>query len=286
MAPIDKGEYARQEICHSLEDMGFLIEASHHELAQGQHEIDFKYADALTTADNVVTFKIAVRAIAQKHGLHATFMPKPVYGIAGSGMHINISLSHNGNNAFYNPEDKLGLSEIAYSSIGGIINNIKPMAAVLNQSVNSYKRLVPGYEAPCYIAWSGHNRSPLIRIPAARGAGTRIELRNPDPSCNPYLAFALVLSACLDGIEKGVKPPKSVDRNIYKMTKEDMKEEHIERLPENLLEAVKYFKNSEFITEVLGEHIQRTYYKHKMREWTDYSAVVHKWEIEQYLTKY
>ncbi len=286
LGPIDMGENARRDMCTTLEEMGFEIEASHHEVASGQHEIDFKYDEALKTADNVMTFKLAVKTIAQKHKLHATFMPKPIYGINGSGMHINISLSKNGKNAFYDPNDKLGLSKEAYSFIAGIMEHISGITAVTNPLVNSYKRLIPGYEAPVYIAWSAQNRSPLIRIPASRGQGTRIELRSPDPSANPYLALALVLEAGLDGMKRGLTPPPSVDMNIYEMTDEERKAHGVDNLPESLEKAIIEMKKDPFIRDVLGDHIFSKYIEAKQKEWDGYKTMVSRWELEQYLVTY
>ncbi|MBZ4644939.1 MAG: glutamine synthetase [Petroclostridium sp.] len=286
LGPIDLGENARRDMCLMLEEMGFEIEASHHEVARGQHEIDFKYAEGLTTADNIMTFKLVVKMMAQRHGLHATFMPKPIFGINGSGMHTNMSLSKDGKNAFYDPDDQLGLSEIAYNFIAGILKHIKGMAAVTNPIVNSYKRLVPGYEAPVYIAWSAKNRSPLIRIPAARGASTRIEMRNPDPACNPYLALAVSLAAGLDGIKNGLKPPASVEKNIYHMDEAARKEHGIESLPGSLYEAIIEMQNDELVKKTLGPHAFERYVEAKLIEWNDYRTKVHQWEIDQYLTRY
>ncbi len=283
LAPIDLGEDARRDICIALEEMGFDIEASHHEVARGQHEIDFKYAEALKTADSVMTFKLVVKSISQRHGLHATFMPKPIFGINGSGMHCNQSLSKDGKNAFYEPKDKLQLSEAAYSYIAGVMNHIKSITAISNPLVNSYKRLVPGYEAPCYIAWSAQNRSPLIRIPAARGQGTRIEVRNPDPACNPYLTFALMLAAGLDGIKKGLKPVPSVDKNIFHMDETARKEYGVESLPGSLYDALQEMLKDELVTSVLGEHIVERYVDAKTKEWNEYRIKVHPWEVEKYL---
>ncbi|MCG8502114.1 MAG: type I glutamate--ammonia ligase [Firmicutes bacterium] len=286
LGPIDLGENARRDMCLMLEDMGFEIEASHHEVARGQHEIDFKYADALTTADNIITFKLVVKVIAQRHGLHATFMPKPIAGINGSGMHSNQSLSKDGENAFYDPNDSLGLSEIAYNYVAGIMKHTKAMAALTNPIVNSYKRLVPGYEAPVYIAWSAKNRSPLIRIPASRGAGTRIEMRNPDPSCNPYLALAVMLASGLDGIKKGLKPPASVEQNIFNMDKATREQYGIDSLPGTLYEAIQELQSDELIKETLGTHVLQRYVEAKLLEWDEYRTKVHQWEIDQYLTKF
>lgn len=286
MGPVDRGESCRRDICLNLEEMGFEIEASHHECAPAQHEIDFKYDDVVKTADNVMTFKMCVKGIAAQHGFHATFMPKPVYGIAGSGMHINMSLFKDGKNVFCDESDKNGLSETAYQFIAGIMAHIKEMTAVTNPIVNSYKRLVPGYEAPVYIAWSARNRSPLIRVPSARGAGTRIELRNPDPSANPYLVMAACLFAGLDGIEKKMTPSKAVDANIYDMTEEERKEAGIESLASNLSVAIKEFKHSEFMKEAMGAHVHSKFVEAKTSEWEEYRNKVTPWELENYLIKY
>ena len=286
MGPIDLGENARRDMILTLEDMGFEIEASHHEMAPAQHEIDFKYEDAVKTADNIMTFKLAVKTIAKRHGLHATFMPKPKVGVCGSGMHINMSLSKDGKNAFYDASDELGLSREAYYFIGGIMKHMKGMTAITNQLVNSYKRFVPGYEAPVYIAWSAKNRSPLIRIPAVKGEGTRIELRSPDPAANPYLTLAVCLAAGLDGIENEIMPPKSVDQNIFEMSKVEKKAAKIEALPCNLLYAVRELEKDEFIKDVLGEHMTDLYVRAKKAEWNDYTMQVTSWEVDQYLYKF
>jgi glutamine synthetase len=286
LGPVDLGESLRRDMCMTLEQMGFEIEASHHEVAEGQHEIDFKYGEALSTADNIITFKLVIKTIAHKHGLHATFMPKPIYGMCGSGMHINMSLCKDGKNVFYNETDPLGLSETAYSFIAGILAHAKGMSAITNPLVNSYKRLVPGYEAPIYIAWSAKNRSPLIRIPATRGEGTRIELRNPDPSANPYLVLALALAAGLEGVKNKAKPPKPVDSNIYEMTCEERTLTEIDTLPRNLREALKEFKKDPLMTSTLGTHITEKYITAKELEWSEYERRVHNWEIENYLVKY
>jgi len=286
LGPIDLGENARRDMCLTLEEMGFEIEASHHEVAGGQHEIDFKYADALKTADNIMTFKLVVKSVAQRHGLYATFMPKPVFGIAGSGMHINMSLFKDGKNAFDDPSDPFGISKVAYNFIAGLMEHIKGMTAITNPLVNSYKRLVPGYEAPCYIAWSGQNRSTLIRIPAARGSATRAELRNPDPSANPYLVLAVALAAGLDGIKRNLTPPQSVSESIYDMSIERRKADGIDNLPENLSEAIECMKNDELIKKTLGEHIFNKYIEAKTKEWNEYRTRVTSWEIEEYLSKY
>lgn len=286
MAPIDLGENARRDMVLTLEEMGFEIEASHHEMAPAQHEIDFKYEDAVRTADNIMTFKLAVKTIAKRHGLHATFMPKPKAGVCGSGMHINMSLSKDGKNVFCDETDELGLSREAYYFIGGIMKHMKGMTAITNPLVNSYKRFVPGYEAPIYIAWSAKNRSPLIRIPAVQGEGTRVELRSPDPAANPYLALAVCLAAGLDGIENEIMPPKSVDQNIFEMSKIEKKAARIESLPYNLLDALRELEKDEFVREVLGEHLSEIYVCAKKAEWNDYTMQVTNWEVDQYLYKF
>jgi glutamine synthetase len=286
LAPTDLGENARRDMVLCLEEMGFEIEASHHEVAPGQHEIDFKYSDALTTADSLATFKFVVRAIAQRHGLHATFMPKPIAFINGSGMHTHLSLFKDGENAFHDPEAADGLSKICRQFIAGLLENAKGYTAVTNPLVNSYKRLVPGYEAPVYIAWSYRNRSPLVRVPARRGIGTRVELRSPDPSCNPYLAMAVMLRAGLDGVLRQLEPPGSVDINIYAMTEREKNDYGIERLPGNLYEAVRELDRSPVIKEALGEHIYKRFREARLKEWEDYKLQVHDWEVKQYLARF
>lgn len=286
MGPIDLGENARRDMVLTLEEMGFEIEASHHECARGQHEIDFKYSEALETADRMMTFKLAVKTVAHRHGLHATFMPKPIFGIAGSGMHLNMSLSSEKKNAFTDENDNNGLTPIAYHFIAGIMKHIKGITAITNPLVNSYKRLVPEYEAPVYIAWSAHNRSPLIRIPSAEGHASRIELRSPDPSANPYLALALVLAAGLEGIREKLEPPASVDGNIYEMTAAQRKRHHVESLPGDLKEAIEEMKKDKLIRSILGEHMFEKYIEAKELEWNDYKTRVSHWEIENYLSKY
>ncbi|NLC78581.1 MAG: type I glutamate--ammonia ligase [Ruminococcaceae bacterium] len=280
---IDHGESVRREICITLEDMGFEIEASHHEVAPGQHEIDFKYSDALSTADNIMTFRWAVKTIAKDKGLHATFMPKPVFAQCGSGMHVNMSLfDKDGKNVFVNDSDKLGLSPIAYNFIAGIMEHIKGMTAITNPLVNSYKRLVPGYEAPCYIAWSARNRSPLIRVPSARGQGTRIELRNPDPSANPYLVLAVCLTAGLDGIKRGLTPPPSVDTNIYELSEEERVKHGIGSLPGSLHNAIEVMQQDKLVMDTLGGHIGGIYADAKLKEWNEYRVQVTPWEYDRY----
>ena len=286
LGPIDLGENARRDMTLALEDMGFEIETSHHEVAAGQNEIDFKYADALVTADNIATFKYVVKSIAQRHGLYATFMPKPLHGVNGSGMHINISLIKDGKNAFHNEEDELGLSSVAYNFIAGVLKHIKEICPITNPLVNSYKRLVPDYEAPVYITWSAKNRSPLIRVPSAREEGTRIELRSPDPSSNPYLVLACLLLAGLEGIKYNLEPLKCVDKNIFDLNREERKRENIESLPESLHEAVAYMQKSDLVKEALGKNTFEYYIRAKEVEWDNYRTQVHQWEITSYLSKY
>lgn len=286
LAPIDLGENCRREICMSLEDMGFEIEASHHENAAGQHEIDFKYSDVMTAADRIMTFKTVVKTVAQRNGLHATFMPKPIYNSYGSGMHINMSLSQNGKNLFNAGENSMDISEVAKMFGAGILQHAKGITAVANPLVNSYKRFVPGFEAPVHIAWSHMNRSLLLRIPAPKGEATRIELRSPDPSCNPYLTLALLLEAGLDGLQNKLAIPAPVDINTYNMTPDQEKELGIQRLPANLSLALDEMKKDTYIKEVLGKHIFTRYISAKKAEWDAYNNIVHSWEIDNYLTAY
>ena len=287
LGPNDLGENIRRDMVLTLEEMGFEIEASHHEVAPAQHEIDFKYDEVLNTADNIQTFKMTVKTIAKRHGLYATFMPKPKFGISGSGMHINMSLAtEEGKNIFADENGKIGLSDDAYHFIAGIMKHARGMSAITNPLVNSYKRLVPGYEAPVYIAWSAKNRSPLIRIPASRGNGTRVELRNPDPTANPYLVLALCLAAGLDGIKNKIEVPESVDCNIYEMTPGERRAAGIENMPADLKEAVDCLVADEFLCSVLGEHITTKYVEAKMKEWENYTTRVSQWEIDEYLYKY
>ncbi len=285
ISPLDLGENARRDMVLTLEDMGFEIEASHHEVGPAQHEIDFKYGPALSTADNIMTFKLVVKTMAKRHGLFASFMPKPIYGIAGSGMHTNMSLTKNGKNIFDDPKGENGLSKEAYYFIAGLMKHAKGITAIANPLVNSYKRLVPGHEAPVYIAWSATNRSPLIRIPASRGAGTRVELRSPDPAANPYLLLALCLAAGLDGIKNKMEPPKSVNTNIFEMSERDMKRAKIESLPADLHQAIIEMEKDPFIKEVLGTHVFSKYVEAKKLEWDHYRMQVSQWEINEYLYK-
>lgn len=286
LAPMDRGEGARREIVLALESMGFQIEASHHEVAPSQHEIDFKYANALTTADNIATFRFVTKIIAQKHGLCATFMPKPIFGQNGSGMHLHQSLFKGDTNAFFDPDSELGLSEIALHYIGGILAHAKALTAVTNPCVNSYKRLVPGYEAPVYLSWSAKNRSALIRIPAARGIGTRIELRNPDPAANPYLALAVVLTAGLDGIKRQIDPGPQRHNNIFEMTEAERRAAGIDSLPGTLKEALSHLEMDDLLRKALGDHVFTAFCRAKLMEWDEYRTQVHEWEIQRYLQVY
>jgi len=278
----------RNAIVLALEAMGLEVEMSHHEVALGQHEIDFKYADALRTADNSVTFKYVVKAVANAHDLLATFMPKPIFGINGSGMHTHQSLfSLDGNNMFFDPDDAFKLSPIAYSYLAGQLKHARALAAVVAPTVNSYKRLVPGYEAPVYVCWAQMNRSALIRIPrytSGNDQATRIELRFPDPSCNPYLAFAAILAAGLDGIENKLTPPPNVNNiDVYHFTPAELKERGIGVLPGTLEEALLELEQDEVVRAVLGEHSYEDYVRVKREEWDEYRIRVSQWELERYL---
>ena len=286
LAPTDLGENCRREIVLTLEEMGFEIEASHHEVAPGQHEIDFKYAKAIKAADQIQTFKLVVKTIARQHGLHATFMPKPLSGVSGSGMHCHQSLFKGKTNAFYDEKDELGLSQDARHYMAGILTHARAFAAVTNPTVNSYKRLVPGYEAPCYVAWSSSNRSPMIRIPASRGISTRVEVRNPDPAANPYLALAVMLKAGLDGIKRKLPLVQPVDRNIYVMSDEERIEEGIPSLPVDLKEAIGELVRSDIMADALGDHAMTHFYELKAIEWDMFRMQVHQWERDQYMTLY
>lgn len=285
-APLDLGENCRREIVLTLEAMGFEIEASHHEVAPGQHEIDFKYADAVATADNIATFRLVVKTVARQYGLHATFMPKPVFGINGSGMHCHQSLFTGTKNAFYDENDELGLSSVARHYLAGILEHARSFTAICNPIVNSYKRLVPGFEAPSYVAWSARNRSPLVRVPAARGSSTRIEVRSPDPSCNPYLAIAAMLAAGLDGIRRELPLSPPVNRNIYMMSDEEKDMAGIRSLPDNLAAAIDEFADDDVLRDALGAHVSRHFVEAKRIEWNMYRIQVTGWEREQYFTSF
>jgi glutamine synthetase len=286
LAPLDLGENARREIVNVLNTLGFEVEAAHHEVAQAQHEIDFKHAPAIQTADNVATFKFVVRKIAQKFNLHATFMPKPIFGINGSGMHVHQSLFSGDKNMFYDPQSKDGLSTVAKFYIAGILKHARAFVAVTNPLINSFKRLVPGYEAPVNIAWSERNRSPLVRVPAKRGLSTRIEVRVPDPASNPYLALTVMLAAGLDGIENNLTPPPSVNKNIFTMSQREKRRLKIDELPANLLEAVQNLEKNKVMREALGEHIFNHFVEAKKMEWSTYISQVHQWELDRYLSYY
>ena len=287
LTPVDRGEEARRDVMLALEQMGFEVEAAHHEVAPGQHEIDFKYADAITTADRVSTFRFIVKKVALDHGLHATFMPKPIFGVNGSGMHVHQSfLDRKGRNLFYDPRAKYQLSQTALHYTGGILRHARSLVAVTNPLVNSYKRLVPGYEAPVNVAWSMRNRSPLVRVPARRGMGTRIEVRMPDPSCNPYLAFTVMLAAGLDGVKNRMDPGEPVDKNIFRMSEREKRRLKIDQLPANLSEALDNLEKDDVITESLGDHILTHFIEAKRREWEEYISRIHPWEIETYLEQY
>ncbi|KQC04620.1 MAG: glutamine synthetase [Methanoculleus sp. SDB] len=283
LAPTDLAENVRRDIILALTDMGFEIEASHHEVAESQHEIDFKYGDALTTADNVITFKFATKTIALMNGLHATFMAKPVFGINGSGMHTNCSLFKDGKNAFFDPVGPRQLSDTAHYFIGGLLKHVKAITRVANPTVNSYKRLVPGYEAPVYISWSGANRSALCRVPAPRGNSTRVEYRSPDPTCNPYLTFAIVLAAGLDGIRNKIAPPESLDRNIFHMTQEESDRLGIETLPGDLITANTHLLADPVLCTALGAHVVENLNVIAQTEWDSFRTAVHPWEVAKYL---
>jgi len=282
-SPLDRAQDVRRDIDYTLERMGFQIEASHHEVAPSQHEIDFRFGDVLSTADNVITFKYVVKSIAYHKGYYATFMPKPLFGVNGSGMHTNQSLFKGDKSAFYDPEAPMQLSQETMYYIGGLLKHIKEFAAITNPVVNSYKRIVPGYEAPVYITWSAKNRSSLIRIPATRGNGTRVELRCPDPACNPYLAFALMLRAGLDGIKNKIDPGEPTNVNIFHLTEKEREKRGIRSMPADLKEAIDEMKGSSFVKEVLGDHVFNHYLSAKEMEWNEYKAIVHPWELDKYL---
>lgn len=283
LSPVDKGEAAREEIVFALQNMGFLVEASHHEVAPGQHEIDFKYEEAVTTADNISTFRNVTKMIAAKHGLYASFMPKPIVGENGSGMHIHQSLFQNSHNAFYDENDSIGLSKEARWYLAGLLHHAPAFTAITNPLVNSYKRLVPGYEAPVYIAWSSSNRSSLVRIPAATGPGTRLELRSPDPSANPYLALAVTLAAGLDGIARQLPLGPEVNDNIFSMSESQRDEAGIPSLPGSLERALTALQENAVIQGALGPHVFENFVKAKTIEWDRYRTQVHQWELDEYL---
>lgn len=286
LAPTDLAEDVRREIILALTEMGFEIEASHHEVAESQHEIDFKYSDALHTADNVITFKFAAKTIALMRGLHASFMAKPIYGICGSGMHTNCSLAKGGANAFFDPDAPIQISETCLHFIGGLLKHARAITRIANPTINSYKRLVPGYEAPCYVSWSASNRSALVRVPAPRGNSTRVEFRSPDPTCNPYLAFAAMLTAGMDGVRNKIEPPNGVDKNIYQMTPAERGHAGIDTLPCDLYEAHRALLADDLICGALGPHVLEALTSVTNAEWDAYRTAVHPWELDRYLATY
>ena len=283
------GQKIRQEMSKALATFNIDVETLHHEVATNQHEIDFKYADALTTADRAITFKVVLKAIAQKYNLHATFMPKPIEGENGSGMHVHQSLFKNDKNIFYNKNGTYHLSETALSFIAGQLKYIQEFTALTNPTVNSYKRLVPGYEAPVYIAWGQTNRSALIRIPrytVGRENATRCELRCPDPTANPYLAFAVMLASGIEGVEKKLTPPQSIEEDIFKFDKKEAKKHKIEHLPHNLHDAISNMEKSDLVKNVLGEYLHKQIVEAKLAEWNSYKKSVSEWELKKYLRIY
>ncbi len=287
LTPVDKGEQCRREIVQVLESIGFEVEAAHHEVAPGQHEIDFKYADAVATADNVSVFRFVVKKVAKDFGLHASFMPKPLFGVNGSGMHCHQSLlDEKGKNAFYDTKAEFQLSAVAMHYIGGILEHAAGFAAITNPLVNSFKRLVPGYEAPINVAWSEKNRSPLVRVPAKRGMSTRCEVRMPDPSCNPYLALTVMLAAGLDGLERKIDPGPPVNKNIFTMSEREKRKYKIRQLPGDLSEALDALERDRVVKEALGSHILEQYLDAKRQEWAEYISHVHPWEQRRYLESY
>lgn len=284
--PLDAAEDLRRDTILALEQMGIKVEYSHHEVAPSQHEIDLRYAEALNMADIVMTYRVVVKEIAKRHGVYATFMPKPLFGENGSGMHTHQSLFKGDKNAFFNPKDPYYLSDIAKSYIAGVLTHIKEITLVLNQWVNSYKRLVPGYEAPVYICWARRNRSALIRVPLykpGKEKATRIELRSPDPACNPYLAFACMLNAGLTGVEKKYKLPEPIEKDVYHLAPEERKSLGIDSLPGSLIEAIEYAEKSAILKETLGEHIFTNLIESKKKEWDDYRIRIFPYELERYL---
>jgi glutamine synthetase len=286
MVPLDAATDLRRETILTLEGMGIGVEYSHHEVAHSQHEIDMRHTDALTMADNVMTYRLVVKQVALQNGLYATFMPKPIFGINGSGMHVHQSLFKRGKNAFFDPVDKYNLSKVAKSFIAGLLKHAPEITLVCNQWVNSYKRLVPGYEAPVYLSWAGRNRADLIRVPEYRQGkedATRIEFRSPDPACNPYLAFSVMLAAGLEGIEKGYQPPEPVEKNVYEMTDEDREKRNIGTLPASLYEAIQLCEKSQLVCKALGEHVFEAFIKNKKIEWNQYRIHVTEYEIKRYL---
>lgn len=286
LTTLDVAEDVRRDTVLTLEEMGIKVEYSHHEVGPSQHEIDIRFDDALPMADNTMTYRVVVKEIASKHGVYATFMPKPIFGLPGSGMHTHQSLFKGNQNAFFSADETYHLSAVAKSFIAGQLYHAKEISAVFAQWVNSYKRLVPGYEAPVYIAWSQRNRSALIRVPyyhPGKEQATRAEIRSPDPACNPYLTFAVLLAAGLEGIEKGYEIPDPIDKNLYELTDLERKQMGIESLPDSLGEALKYFEKSELVYKALGEHVFTRFLELKKNEWNEYRIQVNPWEINKYL---
>jgi len=286
LTPRDAATDLRKETVLTLEDMGIGVEYSHHEVAGSQHEIDMRYTDALTMADNVMTYRLVVKEIALKYGVYATFMPKPVFGINGSGMHVHQSLFRGEKNAFFDTKDSYHLSKEARCYIAGLLKHAPEITAVCNQWVNSYKRLVPGYEAPVYLSWARRNRSDLIRVPEyrpGREKATRIEFRSPDPACNPYLAFSVMLAAGLEGIEKGYEVPEPIEENVYEMTEEERDKRGIDTLPASLLEAIQITEKSELVRKALGDHVFDAFIQNKKIEWDQYRTQVTEYELQKYL---
>ena len=286
MTPLDVATDLRRETVLALEEMGIAVEYSHHEVAPSQHEIDMRYTDALTMADNVMTYRLVVKQIALQHGVYATFMPKPVFGINGSGMHVHQSLFKGDRNAFFDKDDEYYLSKTAKCFVAGLLRHAPEITAVTNQWVNSYKRLVAGYEAPVYLSWARQNRSDLIRVPEyrpGREKSTRIELRSPDPACNPYLTFSVMLAAGLEGIEKEYEVPDPVEENVYDMTDEERQKRGIGILPASLLEAIMLAEKSELVRKALGDHLFEAFIKNKKIEWDHYRTQVTDYELKKYL---
>ncbi len=285
LMPLDRAEKVRKECTLYFEDMGFEVEASHHEATAGQHEIDLRYDEGLKIADQIVTLKHCIKTVAKLNSLHATFMPKPITGVNGTGMHVHQSLmDHEGNNLFYDPEDEEGISDVFRYYVGGVLKHAKETCGILASSVNSYKRLVPGYEAPVYITWAHLNRSALARVPAGRGKSTRIEVRNPDPAGNPYLQFTVLLASGIDGIQNKIEPSAAVERDIFSMSQGEKSKREIDALPSNLGHALTYIEGSDFMKEVLGDHIHHHFVHLKQKEWDEYRQQVTDWEIKKYLT--
>ncbi len=285
-APFDQNEDVRRDIVLELERLGFSVEASHHEVGPGQHEVNFKYANAVEACDNLQTFKVVVKNNARRNNMYATFMPKPIKGLAGNGMHTNCSLFANDTNAFYDVDNTLGLSDTCYKFMAGIMKHARALTGITNPTVNSYKRLTPGFEAPCYIAWSPQNRSSFIRVPASRNMGTRVEIRSVDPTCNPYLALASILEAGLDGIENDLRCPNPTFENLFALTREEREEAGIKNLPNNLYDAIKEVRESSLIERALGKHTFEKFVKAQTKIWEEYQIEVHDWELKKYLYKH